>query len=251
MGYTISDAVSEVLGEMQFLRVAFQHDVVNYSALARLIKPLVEEKLGAAAGVDAIIMGIRRYATTATREKEPQDIMLQIKDCTLTVRTDMAAVYFRHWRTKQFVNKLTALQMEDVDWNAGEKIYTIDRSGEILLLANAKFLVKLLEIGSASPGTKLLDKRTGLAVLTVSYPPEALDTPGVFAFMAQRLASAGVNMLSVFTTYRKISFLIDERDVGKAYDHLSKAISSSRRLYEVLHPEQAKPAERASAKAVQ
>lgn len=237
MGYSISDAVSEILAEMHFVKTAFQHDVVNYSALARLIKPLVEERLGEAVGLDAVVMGIRRYATSVAKGSEPEGISSVLTECSITLRTDLHAVYFRQWRTAQFLDKLRALQIEQVDWNAGEKVYVVQRAGEMAIIANNKFLQSVLDLAKNSPQTKILAQRSGLAIVTVTYPLSGIETPGIFAFLTQRLANAGVNVISVFSTYRKVSFLIEERQVAKAYELFSTAIAVSRRLSEELAAE--------------
>jgi len=237
MGYTIASAVSEILGEMQFLRSAFQYELVNYSALARMIQPLVVEKTGGEAGLDAIIMGIRRYSTNLSKEVGESDVNVILKDCSLTLRTDLVAVYYKYWRTVPFLDRLRAMQMEQVDWNAGEKVYIIQRSGEMAIIANTKFLPEILELGRGSQMTKLLATHDGLAVLTVSYPARGVEMPGLFAYLGQRLASAGVNSLAVFSTYRKISFLIEERHIGRAYELVSTAIASSRKLQKALASE--------------
>lgn len=235
MGYRITDAVTDVLTEMHFLRPAFQRELVNFSALARLIQPLVEERVGSKVGFDAVIMGIRRYASTMSKERGAEDLSWIIKDCTLTLRTDLSAIYYRQWRTPAFMKGLHDLQVDNVDWNAGEKLYVIHRAGEMAIIANTKFIIQLEAI-TQNTETKIIGRRDGLAVVTVSYPLEGLDTPGIFAYMTQQLASVGINLLAIFTTYRKASFLIEEKQVSKAYERISNSIAMSRRLQQVLAP---------------
>jgi hypothetical protein len=237
MGYTIADAVNQVLEEMHFLQEAFRHDVVNYSALARLIKPLVDERVGSPSSLDAVIMGIRRYAASAAQEGDGQPLHKVLKDVTITLRTDVGAVYFRHWRTPEFLNRLAELELRSVDWNAGEKIYVVQRSGEMAVIANTKFLPEILDLPKRSPQTTMLARKDNLAILTVAYPPEGIQTPGLFTFLAGKLSSGGINLLANFSTYRKMSFVIPGEDVSKAYQRLSDAISMARRLNQVLAEE--------------
>lgn len=234
MGYSIADAVTEILSEMNVLHPAFRYNVVNYSALARLLKPIVDTKVGSSAGLDAIVMGIRRYAEGMTFAEKQQDIIEIIKECTMTLRTDMASASVKYWRTPEFLSGLYELDRNVVDWHAGEKIYMTRRSYEMTLVFSSKFMPQIVELVKTAPTTELMEKREGLALISVSLPPMAFNVPGVFSFFTDKFTQANINVLTVFSTYRMMSFLFNGKDAPKAYERISSAILSCQALYERL-----------------
>lgn len=227
MGYGVSDAVSETLDTMNYLKTALKRDLVNYSALSRDIKPLVEEKLGSTVSMDAIIIAIRRYANTLRESRGDTDLINVLSLCSLIVRTGMVNVHFK--RNASLFGKLTALYSK-VNWVAGERMYIIQRSDEVSVIANSKFMPFFNELISQEPET-LINLRPNLALVTVNFPPVALDFPGLFSFMMSQLADGRVNVNSIFSTYSGVTFTVAESDAARAYERLNNAIYEAKSLY--------------------
>jgi hypothetical protein len=229
LGYTVADAVSEALGELHYLHEAFRQDVVNYSAVARLLKPLVQERVGQEVGLDAIVMAIRRYAESLPKHAPDGDVLRAVKDCTLLVETDLACLDIKHWRAPDFHAGLERLLFQGVDWHAGEKIYLIQRAYELTIVASTRFVQPLLEL-TGEGRAQLMARHDAQALMTLTLPDESV--PGVYAFFANQFWEAGINVTTVFHSYRKLSFVVEEKDAARAYDHLSRAIGVARRLHE-------------------
>lgn len=225
---SITDAVEETLGGMFFLNIAFKQDVVNYSALARVIKPTVDKEAGGDAGLDAITMAIKRYAEELRSAEPKRELVASLKDCTLVMRTDLVGFHVKNWRNRpMLLETLQQLIEKTVDWHAGEKCYVMHRTSEMYILASSKFRDQIL----SAVGENLLLENKRLAIMTINFPPQSLEIPGVVAFFATQLAQMNVNIRTCFETYKKLSFVIDEKDVGKAYETLNSAITSVRESY--------------------
>lgn len=226
---SIADAVEETLEGAYFLNTAFRQDIINYSALARVIKHIIDKETGSDAGLDAITIAVKRYAEDLRKTRPPQDLVALLKDCSLVMRTDMVGFHVKNWRTKPaLLKELQEIIYNVVDWNAGEKCYVLHRTDEMYVLASSKFHDRI----SKAIGENLLLENKRLAILTLIFPPVGLEVPGVFAFFATQLAQANINVRMHFTTYKKLSFIIDEEDAGRAYSVLSSAIGKMRDMYE-------------------
>ncbi|VVB68064.1 Uncharacterised protein [Candidatus Norongarragalina meridionalis] len=230
MGYSVMDAVSEILAEMHYLRPAFKYDLINYSALARMIQPMVAERMKEDVGLDAIIIAIRRYVHTGAFDMDEKNIYRIVKDLKPILRTDMCYITFH--RSDEIYRALIELE-RSVDRIAGEKMYINQRSDEISVVAMSRFLPKLLEI-TKGDNKKIKHKAEGLALLTLLEPPEGVYVPGVTAFVSGQLASIGVNMVCDFTSYSYLSFLIDERDAAAAYDKINSSIQMAKKYWKEL-----------------
>ncbi|MFH1056621.1 MAG: hypothetical protein V1717_02385 [Candidatus Micrarchaeota archaeon] len=225
MEYNISDAVEEIVLEMHFLRFAFKEDLINYSALARFIKPLVEERVGEHVGLDAIVMALKKHSPSLS--SQPFNIFGVFKEARLLLRTGVCLIHFE--RTEELHKKLVEFQ-RNIDWAAGEKLYLLQRSEEISIVALSKYEGGLLSL--AAPG-QVLKKYSNLAVVTVQFPEEYFDTYGVFEYLANQFTDVGVSIKEVFSSHDKVSLVFDEDKASLVYEKLSKAVEASRQLSEL------------------
>ncbi len=226
MRYTIANGVAETLDSMQYLHAPLRRDLVNFSALAREIKPLVEEKLGYSVGVDAVIMAIRRYADALRKRKSSTDLIAQLGRCSLLVRTGMVNVHYR--RTPAVYDALADFNSK-LNRNVNEKMYLIERSDEINVIAMNRHLPTLLEIGKKHSGTLQISYEN-LALVTISFPLEALLEPGLFSFFSNEISEARASIYSVFSTTTMVSFLVRESDAAKVYERVNNAVYESKAL---------------------
>ena len=230
MGYSVMDAVSEILAEMHYLHLAFKNDLVNYSALARMIQPLVAERMKENVGLDAIIMAIRRHVHSGAFNGDNKNIYEVVKDMKLVLRTDMCYITFH--RSDETYHALIELE-RSVDWIGGEKMYINQRSEEISVVAMSRFLSQLVGIAKGD-GKRIKHKAEGLALLTLMEPMTCDYTPGVLAFLASELSGIGVNILVTFSSLSYTSFLIEENDAAAAYDKINSSIQMAKKLHDKL-----------------
>lgn len=229
MNYSISDAVSEVLSEMHFLQQPFKLGIINYSALARVIKPFVEQKTGEEAGLDAIIMAIRRNSEIVGKT-ESRDVYALLGECTLSLRTGMVYVHFK--RSNELYEKVAKFE-RTINWLSGERIYVNQRTDEISIMTLSRFLSSLLEL-IADDESQLLGKQENMAMLTIRYPASALQTPGVLHLLTSQFAALGINIVSVFSSFSRLSFVCDEADAPAVYNRIAKLIRDSKKINESL-----------------
>ena len=229
MNYSVSDAVSEVLSEMYFLQQPFKLGIVNYSALARVIKPLVEQKTGEEAGLDAIIMAIRRNIELLVKQGESKDVYSLLGECTLSLRTGMVCVHFK--RSNELYQKVVEFE-HTINWLSGERIYVNQRTDEISIMTLSRFIPKLLEMIKNDP-SQLLAKQESMAMLTIRFPPSVLDTHGFLHLLTSQFEALGININAVFSSYSRLSFVCNEADAPAVYDRIAKLIRDSKKMVEM------------------
>jgi len=221
LDYSVSDAVAEVLSEMHFLRFALQEDLLNYSALARFLKPFVETRVGAGVGPDAIILAIKKYQESLP--KEAFRVFKILSEMKFFLRTGMTLIHFR--RNDVLYQKLVDFQHK-IDWAAGEKMYVLERSEELSVVVLSKYEKDLV----ALQPNAVIQHYSRLALVTVLFPDEHFDSYGLLEYIARQFSDLGVSVKEVFSSHDKLSFLFEERKASLAYEKLSNAVKTAKEV---------------------
>ncbi|NUN11625.1 hypothetical protein HUU53_03185 [Candidatus Micrarchaeota archaeon] len=222
MAYSVSDAVIEVMQQMQPLKYAFDLDLVNYSALARRIQPIVSQKLGEEVSLDAIIMAIRRNATNFWPKRQKQEVFSVFSQTKLELRTGLVLIHLK--RTPENYEKLAHLEKK-LNWGEGGKMYVIQRSEELSIVALASIEKELIEgVGRDC----VLFTRENLALITLTLPSQNTEVAGVLETISHSFSLLGVSILLYFTSFQKSSFLFDETKASAVYEKFSRLISESK-----------------------
>lgn len=224
MVYSISDAVKEILDELTFLHSSMEYDLLNFSAVGRFIRPVVSSKVGFEAGLDAVSVAVRRHMETMAHKSIRFKLLEAVKETKLILRTDLSMLVVKNWQETNFLNVLTDI-VPEVDFKAGEKMYLIVRSGELVILCNSRFSSSIE--GKVNLPAKLIAKENNLAVITMNLQHLDFDVPGILQFFARQFEMTGINVLDVFSTRGKITFVFAQRDAAKAYERISAAIDAA------------------------
>jgi hypothetical protein len=225
---SVAELVSAVMEEMGFLQLPLENDLINYSALARFIKPAVEEKMGGRkASMDSLIMAVRRYAKAASGKDENSETLRVLAGARIILRTGMVLLHLR--RTSELYSKIIELERKYVNWHQGDKMYVLQRSEEIMVATGRKFLPL---IKAEVDRDDILLEYDALALLTIEYDREANMTPGVLAFVSNQLDALGINVYAIFNSVTKLSLLVSEAQAARLYDRLNRMLEQSRTAVE-------------------
>lgn len=213
---TISHIVKKTLSDQPFVQEALRRKIINYGALAEVMKSDVERELGKRVKHSAIMMAIRRYAKEV-RKKRPLKLPFDYST-EITIKTNMFDVNVAISPTLfTKLNKLRKL----IKYEKGEILNIIHGVHQVSIVTNSKHKEKVLEI---LQGEKILVKLDNLASLTVKVLPDFLYTPGIIASLTMRLAWENVNILELVTTMNEITLIIDKKDAIKAYRVLGELV---------------------------
>ncbi len=222
MVYSISDAVREVLDELTFLKPGIDYDLLNYAAVARFIQPVVSNRVKTNVGLEAVAVAVRRYIESGRRQ--PKLLLLNaVRNSKIILRTDLCMLVINRWLDVNFLDAMKPV-IAEVDFRAGEKLYMITRSNNLVILCNSRFLPTIES--KVAPPAKLVAKDFELALITINVQAIDFEVPGILEFFAQQFEMSGVNLREVFSTRGKITFVFAQRDAAKAYERISAAIEA-------------------------
>ena len=224
---SVSDVVIELLESMYYLKPAMRLDLINYSALARGIKPFVEEKTGGKVELETIVMAIRRNVRFLTSEAHPS-VLAIMKDTKVELRTGFAFVKLKR---RLGVYEQVMDLVKNLNAEEAENSYVIQRVNEISVIIPEDVLVQIEHLPAVKKDKNtIVDKRGELAVVTINLPDESLDVPGIYALITTQLADLGVSILNTVGSFTRVSFLVTEEDAPLAYEKLNKLIRESKKL---------------------
>ncbi len=193
-------------------------DLVNFSSLARLIMKETDIK-----NEEAVMIACRRYAVKLGRQDHEKDILrvlrnsrleMKTKICIITAKNDWTVLHRLESIFKKLLNEKTIMQV-------------IQAAHAITIIADDKLKGEVL---SAVGHENVLKIRQSLVEIAVKSPEKIAETSGVFAFLANNLAEGGINVLETVSVYTDSVFIIDEGDMIRAYNILSRSIETAEHM---------------------
>lgn len=212
----LSAVLDELISELSYLYEPLRQNVVNFSALARMLKPAVDRRLGQNVTPEAITMALRRNRFLSS---PPVDSGLYevVSRCKANILTDFVVIHYAY--SEEFVNKLNRFKQE---LNlSGEKLYVVQRSDETSIVTHSRYLP---EVHRLAGRLKPLAQNANQALLTIRHPSKGYGTPGLLNYFARLFNEAGVNIQLVFSTYSAISYLVDESSAPPLFERLDRSI---------------------------
>ena len=223
MVQSVSKAVREILLNLAYLHYPLEKRLLNDSAVAKFIKPQVEEKTGKQVSLGAVTAAVRRFTLAFKPGEKTRNLILFLKSSQLHLRTGLVDASFK--RSYQTSEKL-ALLAKKIRWEQGEKMYVLQRTDEITVIAHA---VHRKEVLACAPKRDLLDTHENRAVITVVFERSlAKQTYGGLRFLSDVFASLGVPIYLAFLTYSACSFVFNESHAPIVYKRLSESLSEIR-----------------------
>lgn len=211
----ISQVTIKILREKPYLHESLEKDLVNIMALSELIYPEVKKELGEVK-VSAISMAIRRYIekTKSTSKK----IKLS-KETSILVKSGLFEISVK--KTQSLHKKLIRLY-KFVDFEVGDTLNIIYGNYEVLVISNEKYEHKFIE---ALKGEKIKAINRNMASISLKIPKEMINTPGFYYAVTKTLAMHNISIMDLVNTETEATFILNDKDIGKAYDVLKKDIT--------------------------
>lgn len=207
---TIAKRVRDYVEGHPSVSDALKMDVVNYSALARLIcKDLGVRK------EEAVLAACRRFPADRLKGYKEDAVRRVLARSRVESRTKMATITVV--QGIDVLQRLGDLVEELLDENRICRLIQVSRGTVIIVDDDAvpRFTKKLRE-------GQVIGVRRNLVELAVTSPESVEETPGLFAFLAGALASRGINMVQAMSCYTDTIFILERDDMTAAMNVLSQ-----------------------------
>jgi aspartokinase len=216
---SITETVREIVSSDLSFQDSLQRDYCNISALARIMKPQIDQMLSKNTSIESIITALKRSRYEYDVRQKPISSILAAS--TITVNTDVAKVSAR--KSKKTVEKVAKAMIQGVGnfISISESIMSITLVFDDLLLQDVKVMFASDDI---------LEIENGLAAIIVQSPEDIIKTPGCAIAFYNQLARRHINIEDTVSCYTDTIVLVKMEQVGKAFNALTDLISNSRKM---------------------
>ncbi|MEM3525973.1 MAG: ACT domain-containing protein [Candidatus Jordarchaeaceae archaeon] len=221
---SIAEAARLIVSGKPSILDGMRQGVINFSALAEMIKEQVMEIVGRkSVNVDSIKMALMRYAEEL--KSKQQFLERQIAEVTansvLELKNNVAVLTINQKgfiiRLDQILNSLDSFRF--LQLTQGTETFTV-----VTDLQSKEKIVKV--VGKSNIVLEIDDQS---AIVIVS-PKQIIDVPGVIAYITDLLSSNGINITQIISCYTDTLLIVDRKDALKAYQILENKILSLRKI---------------------
>ncbi len=210
---SIAKQVRDYIESHPSVRDAIDRDIVNLSALARLIG----QQLGLSRQ-EAILAACRRFPVDRGRKHREEAIRRVLQKSRIETRTKVAAVTVVP--DYGVLQRLADVVEELLDDNKVCRLIQVSQ-GTVIIVDDDSVprVTRKLREG------QVIGKRRNLVELAVTSPESIEEVPGLLAFLASALASRGINIIQAMSCYTDTIFILDRDDMTPAIDALTQSLA--------------------------
>lgn len=208
---SIGKITEELINKSPFLREAMTDDLINISALARKLKPEIEEVTGKEVKEGAIVMAIKRMTPGLYHRLNVKitNVMGELGD--FLVRSNLSDFTFENsesLKTKQ-ADLIHEINKEN------DSFFTLCKG-----VSETTFIVNTQHdelINRMFSGEKLKSHTQDLASVTVKLPMVNTEIYGIYYYILKHLAWEGINIVELVSTSNEFTIVVKQDDVDKAF----------------------------------
>lgn len=190
-------------------------EIINLSALARLIRPEIERELMKPVSESAILMALKRYSPKIPHKSaELRKVLSKMGD--MTVRSNLMEFTFKRGDT--LLEKLKHLlqrieQRRDTFVTFTQGIY------EVTVIVSADLAPDVKHIFF---GETIISSLSDLAAVIIRLSPQTVVTPGVHYSILKQLAWKNINVVEVVSTFSEFTIILEKKNVDLTFSILMK-----------------------------
>lgn len=206
---TISQAVEGIIANSALYGEAMLQEIVNHSAIARKIKPTVEEVLLEPVTEGAITIALKRYAEKLRKNHTAITRNYPVRN--MSIRSELTALIYQNSPVLQTIHqKILPISISDDAF-----VHFAQGSRESSFVVSEVCVATLKKLAAKE---KLVAEYPNLSALSVRMPPEVMRNIGVFAPFVQALAWQKISVFQIVSYFTEITFLVSDKDADAAFN---------------------------------
>ncbi len=218
-GKGISEAVRKIIDSDPCMQEALAARVVSYSELARRIHPMVERLVGEEVSVNSIKIALTRYTPPQARERAPRRRVLDLlARSSLELRSSVAVVTAYRDKFRAAMEAILGIEAK------ARLLLVLQSINTFTMIIDEEHLDKILEV----LGDSVVEEYRNQAAVIIVSPEDLVKTPGFVAHVTSLIASEGINITQIESSYTDTILVLDKDDAIRAFDILNKSIEIAR-----------------------
>lgn len=214
---TVPEATKKIVERSRFLSEAISKRLINYSSLARYIKPELEEMLIKKVSQGSIVMALKRLEKDFTpKYNNPQNIIKKIPD--INIRSNLILLCLSN-------SEVTGISVLIGREAVGKSFYCQAKGiYETVIIISEDLYIKFKP--TLDSKDLILNLRE-VSALTIDLPDDAYKSAGIYYFFLKSLAWEGVNVLNTISTVHEFTLILENKDVERALRIIKSIFSES------------------------
>lgn len=208
---SIGKVTEELINRSPFLREAMSDDLINVSALARKLKPEIEQIVGKDLNEGAIVMAIKRMTPGLYQRLNIKitNVMGDLGD--FIVRSNLTDFTFEN----SDIFKLKQLELIEEINKDNDSFFTLCKGlTETTFIISSKHTETVERIFK---NAKQKSHTKDLASVTVKLPTINTQIYGIYYFILKNLAWEGINIVEIVSTSNEFTVIVKQDDVDLAF----------------------------------
>lgn len=213
---SITHALETLVISKPYLYEMIHEGLINYSSLARKLKPEVEEMTMKTVSVEAVTMALRRLQLNKLKKEKlihlfskPVDMIVRSRLMEITISSSE----FTHSRHVALIRRIEIFHNLFFIITKGVFETTIIFSDELLT-----------EINAIIDRKEIISEFENLSAITLKLHQDVVPTPGAYYHLLKLLAFEGINITEVASTYTEFTIILDHLEVDKAFKILNASL---------------------------
>lgn len=209
---TVPQATETIIKRSRYLTEAFAKGIINSSALAKYIKPEIEDMLIKKTSQSSIIMAINRLKNKIKPNIDYKNIFKAQPEIAIRSRLSLITL----------VNSNTLYESYSTFFNT----HPIEKRHFFTLTEGLSETTIIISDSLKQEARRYLQKETiiskinNLSSITIELPEEAVSSPGVIYFFLKSLAWENINIIEIVSTSRELTLVFKDKDINKAFSIL-------------------------------
>lgn len=196
---TVPTATTTIIQRSRYLSEALSKNLINFSSLARYIKPELENMLGKKISDASVLMAIQRISKDFKPKYSSENIFSNPPS--LTIHSNL------------FLLTCSGDNQISLSKNSGDFILITHGVNETTLVASVKLEQRIKNDFDKKSIKKEINN---LAAITIELPKKAMENPSIYYFFLKSLTWEGINILQIFTTSEELTLIVTEKDLKDA-----------------------------------
>ena len=212
---TIPETVENIIKKSPFLAESLSQGIINISALARKIKPQVENEVMKEIQIGAIVMALNRLSKRIqVKTTEGKKLFGSAPD--LMIRSNLIEVTFVN---SEFLLQNQRLLLERIDDRRNYFFTFTQGIFETTIIAGKELKPEIIALFKDE---KIISQFDDLSAITVLLPPGTTLIPGAYDFILKSLAWESINIVEVVSTFNEFTMILNSIESDRAFSIINR-----------------------------
>lgn len=212
---TVPETVESIIKKSPFLTESLSQGIINISALARKIKPQVEDEVMKEIQIGAVVMALNRLSKRIQiKTTEGKKLFGSAPD--LMVRSNLIEITFVN---SDFFLQKQRLFLEKLEDPRNYFLTFTQGIFETTIIAGKELKPEIIAVFKDE---RIISQFDDLSAITVLLPPGTALMPGAYDFILKSLAWESINIVEVVSTFNEFTMILKSVDSDKAFSVIKR-----------------------------